>query len=319
MNKNLPLPLVSVVMSVYNGRPYLVKAVKSILAQTFRDFEFIIIDDGSTDGSIEDLKRYAAHDSRIRLVIQENRGLTKSLNTGLKLACGKYIARMDADDISLPTRLQKQVAYLENNPSIAAVGCFAIIIDELGLKIARWNLFTSHKEIDNHNMKGLGGGIIHPSVMMRKEIVISIGGYNDDLIVAQDFDLWLRLAEVSKLANLPDYCLLYRRQLGSISIKKIEEQLRTALFIHTKACARRGKTYSFEYDINKLSSQHKDRISIRMQWINDAKYFGYWKGYLIQNVLLAVDEMREGKGLPFIKKIKRILRKKYLDNYLKIV
>jgi glycosyltransferase involved in cell wall biosynthesis len=140
------MPRISVVMSVYNGEKYLRQAIESILQQTYTDFEFIIIDDGSTDSSREIIQSY--DDKRIRLVINEqNIGLTKSLNKGIRLAKGEFIARMDADDISLPQRFEKQVAYLDSHPEVGVLGTYANIIDHRGKIINNIIFPTEHETI----------------------------------------------------------------------------------------------------------------------------------------------------------------------------
>lgn len=216
-NKTDSVPLVSVVMSVYNGRPYLDKAVESILSQTFRDFEFIIIDDGSTDGSIEDLKRYAACDSRIRLVIQENRGLTKSLNTGLKLACGKYIARMDADDIAFPERFEKQVAALDENPNLVMLGANVELITEYGIRLGLRPQGKGHGDIRRRLLLGDGSAMTHPVVMYHRQAALDIGSYDERFSTGQDLDLFLRLSEVGLVENLPETLLDWRQHMESIN------------------------------------------------------------------------------------------------------
>lgn len=202
------MPKISVVMSVYNGEKFLKESVSSILNQTYRDFEFIIIDDGSTDSSLEILRDFKKEDSRIKLVSRENKGLTRSLNEGIKLAQGEYIARMDSDDISMPERFEKQIAFLEKNKDIALCGTWAINIDENGNEIGKYKTPIMSKEIKKtilfHNP------FIHPSVMIRKEIINNIGVYNEKIKYAQDYEYWLRVIKKNKVANLDDFLLKYR-------------------------------------------------------------------------------------------------------------
>lgn len=143
-------------MPVFNGAPFVEEAVESILAQTFADFEFIIIDDGSTDRSLELLQRYADRDHRIRLFSQSNLGIGRTRNKALSLATGEFLAVMDSDDVSLPDRFSKQVHYLRDNPDCAAVGCLATLIDSDGLPTSDWQSWRSHEEIDNAHMDGRG-------------------------------------------------------------------------------------------------------------------------------------------------------------------
>lgn len=222
-------PRVSVVMSVYNGRSFIHEAVKSVLAQTFSDFEFIIIDDGSTDGSTEILRQYAKQDIRIRLFIQENVGLTESLNRGLQRARGEYIARMDDDDVSLPERFGVQVGYLDDHPRCVAVGGQVILINEHGHPIENSTepafsdgkgrmegLWTDHASIERGLLDG-AWPMLQSAVMMRREAIEAVGGYDERFVTNQDHDLFLRLAEKGKLTNLPETVVKYRRHGDQIT------------------------------------------------------------------------------------------------------
>ena len=210
-------------MSVYNGRPFLETAVESVLDQTFTDFEFIIIDDGSTDGSSEILRRHAAQDDRIRLFDQENIGITPSINRGLRKTRGEYIARMDADDVSLPARFEKQVAYLENHPDCVALGGQVRLIDDNGRPVRNsesppysdregWmkGLWMDHKLIEKDLLAG-EWPIQQSASMLRRDAVEDIGGYDERFPTNQDHDLFLKLAEVGRLANLQETVVKYRR------------------------------------------------------------------------------------------------------------
>lgn len=210
-------PAISVVMPVHNGEKYLREAVDSILSQTFQDFEFIVIDDGSTDQSTDILNEYARKDARIRLISRENRGVAKSLNEAIALACGAYVARMDADDVSLPQRLEKQLDYLEANPDCVLLGAEVLMIDAQGWPIAKGRHVYSHCDIDEQLLRGDGGGLTHPVVMMRTGVVRRIGGYKQEFVTGQDLDLFLRLAEAGRIANLPDILLKWRQHPESIN------------------------------------------------------------------------------------------------------
>jgi glycosyltransferase involved in cell wall biosynthesis len=221
-------PKVSVVMSVYDGLPYVSTAVESILEQTFEEFEFIIIDDGSTDGSTAVLRRYAAQDERIQLIVQENRGIPRAVNRGLGQASGAYIARMDADDIALPERFAKQVTYLDAHPECVLLGGEATAIDAEGKPfkqtdgpLSRGNannadLAYEHAELVNRMLQGKWV-FFNPSVMMRRRAVEATGGYDEHYSVAQDLDLFLRLAEVGKVANLESPLIQYRCHEDQVS------------------------------------------------------------------------------------------------------
>lgn len=223
-------PKVSVVMAVCNAHQYVGEAVESVLQQTFTDFEFIIIDDGSTDDSGDVLRRYVDQDRRIQLVEQENRGLPPSLNRGLAMSRGKYVARMDADDVCLPRRFELQVNYLDSHPQCVVVGGDVKAIDEKGDSISSTdsrfagrldstNLMKfprNHDTIENWLLTR-GWAFIHPAVMMRRNAIEKVGGYDPKIKDAEDLDLFIRLAEVGQMANLPAVLLKYRCHSTQIS------------------------------------------------------------------------------------------------------
>lgn len=227
-------------MSVYNGDRYLTEAVESILAQTFTDFEFIIINDGSTDKSLAILEGYAKQDKRIRLINQQNIGLAKSLNKAISLAKGELIARMDADDIALPERFERQVEYLDRNPDCLALGCDVLQIDMDGAPICKMGLPLSHEKIEAELLQGHGGAVRHPAVMMRRDMVVKIGSYREKFQMTEDLDLFLRLAEMGRLANLPDTLLEYRLHLSSVNFAKHQKQAQEVVRVLEEAYASRG-------------------------------------------------------------------------------
>ena len=209
-------PVVSVIMAVKDGERYLRQAVDSILQQTFRDFEFIIINDCSTDGSMNILNEYT--DRRIRIYSnEENIGLTRSLNIALGYCRCEYVARMDADDICLPDRFNMQVDFLNAHPDVSVVGTGFMMIEEDGTPISE-----KHFPTDDDLIRWalcFYNPIVHPSVMMRLSTVKQVGGYDPTLAQSQDYDLWWRLSFISKLANLEPICVLLRqhsRQITSV-------------------------------------------------------------------------------------------------------
>src|SRR5271165_3771001 len=171
------MPIISVLMPVYNAERYVAQAVESILRQTDNSFEFLIFDDGSHDRSLTILNRYATIDSRIRLFPREHTGYTRLLNEGLQLARGKYLARMDADDLSRPDRFRVQRNYLDTHESCVAVGAQSLLIDSDGDPIAFYRVPHEHEEIDRRHMSGFPGGIPHPVMVARLDALHSIGGY----------------------------------------------------------------------------------------------------------------------------------------------
>lgn len=217
-------PRVSVLMSVYNSADYLQESVESILNQIFTNFEFIIIDDGSTDSTSEILTEYARRDQRVRLFKnEENIGLTKSLNKGLALSHGEYIARQDADDLSLPERLEKQVALLDEHLEVILVSCNLELINSEGQHIGKKQMTCDRDLVPWYLLfyNRLAG---HSQVVFRRETVMSLGNYSDNRRYSQDYELWCRIAKAGKIAILPDALLKLRIHNKSISVEKRLEQ-----------------------------------------------------------------------------------------------
>ncbi len=231
-------PVVSVVMSVYNGEHFLREAVESILDQSFLDFEFIIVDDGSTDCSASILDSYKKTDPRIRIYQQENSGLIESLNRGCKLSRGKYIARMDADDIAIRTRLMRQVDFMEKHPEVGVVGGAVELINPIGKFIGSSAKPIEDREIRSALLRG-ECPLTHPTVLIQKDILVSVGGYRKLLVDAEDYDLWLRIAERSQLANLKAVVLKYRRHPRQVSVRMFRQQALSNLVARMSALSRR--------------------------------------------------------------------------------
>lgn len=215
-NNNAVYPLVTVLMSVYNGEPYLKKTIDSILNQSYSDFEFLIINDGSTDASRSILEHEAKRDPRIKVISRDNQGLVASLNYGLSRACGQLVARIDADDIAYPQRLEKQVAYMADHPELLALGSAITLIDNQGRSIKQISYPSGTKRVKSAMM--YGSKLAHPAVIMRREQVLQIGAYREACRHAEDYDLWLRLLEVGEIDNLEEPLLYYRQHDEKISL-----------------------------------------------------------------------------------------------------
>jgi glycosyltransferase involved in cell wall biosynthesis len=220
-------PRVSVVLAVYNGERHLEASVRSILDQSFRDFELIVVDDGSNDGTTDILARAVRSDGRTVIVRQENRGLTVSLNRGIGLARGCYIARQDADDISLPARLQRQVAYLDAHPAVGALGTGADVIDGSGKIVGALGVALGAKAV-TRGLLTLRSTPVHGSMMMRKSALDATGGYREAFPVGQDFDLWLRLSSHFEIDNLSDVLYQWRLDHGGVYVSRRATQLQYA-------------------------------------------------------------------------------------------
>lgn len=208
-------PRVSVILPVYNGEQYLQEAVDSILGQTFTDFELIAIDDGSRDGTAALLD--ALRDPRVRVIHQDNMGLALTLNKGISLARGEYIARQDADDVSRPERLARQVAYLDAHPRCGLLGTWSVIQEDRVLTTRQHRHPCSNGELQLRLL--FDSFFVHSTVMMRRAALDRAGLYPTDpeRNPPEDFDLWLRIAREHALANLPEPLLVYREVPGSIS------------------------------------------------------------------------------------------------------
>ena len=202
-------PSVSVVLPVFNAELYVREAVESILSQTFSHFEFIIINDGSTDGSTDILRELAAIDSRIILVERSNDGHLSALNLGIELAQSDLIARMDADDISMPDRFALQVARMRADPGLAVLGSSIRIIDKCGrfLRLVEY----PKTQIETARILEQATPVAHPAVMLRRDAVLLAGGYRKPFLYCEDYDLWLRISELGfGIANMSQALLNYR-------------------------------------------------------------------------------------------------------------
>ena len=233
------IPTISVLMPVYNVEEYVAQAIESILAQTFGDFELIFIDDGSTDASLKILEAYAAKDKRIRLTSRENQGISRTRNELLAKAKGKFIAVMDSDDIALPDRFARQIEFLQRESDVVCVGGARELIDEKG----RLLTYIEDPEHNDQIQQLLLAGhccICQSSAMIRRSALLKVGGYDESMHPAEDLDLWLRLGEVGKLANLKDKVVKYRLHQNSASEQNQTLQRNNAQRACERAWQRRG-------------------------------------------------------------------------------
>lgn len=231
---------VSVTMAVFDAEPYIAGSIEAVLEQTHRDFELILINDGSTDGSLGLLKHYEAADPRVRVVTRANRGVVFTRNELLEMARGEFIAVNDADDVSVRNRLEKQLDYMRAHPECVALGGQMRWVDPDGLYVCNRFGHLTHEEIEAAHFGGKGSVIGHSSVMMRADAARRAGGYREGFDPAEDFDLWLRLAELGRLANLPDVVVSYRLHASSISHSGPDRMWRATRRAVAEACARRG-------------------------------------------------------------------------------
>jgi glycosyltransferase involved in cell wall biosynthesis len=224
---------VSVIMSVFNAAEYLREAIDSILIQTYTEFEFIIVNDCSTDNSLYIINSYK--DPRIKSINnQKNIGLAASLNKAIRISKGEYIIRMDADDISLNNRIEVQVKFMDNNCSVGVAGTFFRIIGD-----APWytKLFIQKGYLDQYKVRSLllfGPPVLHPSVIIRKQVLIDNNiFYNEQFRYAQDYELWSRLIFVTKITNIDRVLVKWRLSSSQSSIKNRDSQIKYSKLIHS--------------------------------------------------------------------------------------
>jgi glycosyltransferase involved in cell wall biosynthesis len=249
-------PRVTVLLCAYNAARYLQPAVESILAQTYRDFEFLLIDDASTDETPQRLTSFT--DPRIRILRNErNLGLTPSLNRGLREARGELIARQDADDLSTPDRLEKQIAFLDANPSVALVGSQLRAINAAGRHEGVRDVPLTSESI--HWAMLLTNPITHTAAIFRREVFRDeLGGYDERFTSCQDYDLWSRASAKHRLCNLPDRLVSYRMHAESISTTRIEANQHLVREVLDRLLRERG--------LRKQFAEHEVTLLAKLRW-----------------------------------------------------
>jgi glycosyltransferase involved in cell wall biosynthesis len=229
-------PLVSVVMPAFNTSLYIDDAVRSVMEQSLRDIELIIVDDGSMDGTREIAQSYAKIDGRIKVLCQEHRGLIRSLNRGCGLAMGRYIARLDSDDRAMSSRLAEQVQYIENQ-QLGLLGGGVECIDEDGNGIFTLQLPSCREGLRDFMM--LNNYIAHTTVMFRREIFDDLGGYRTQFKDAEDYDLFLRVGDKYEIDNLSTIICQYRLHGGQVSVRNASQQIISSIGARLAAWERR--------------------------------------------------------------------------------
>ncbi len=239
-------PAVSVALPVFNAERHLAAAVSSILRQSFADFELLAVDDGSTDGSRRILERFAASDPRLRVISRPNTGIVGALNDACRAARAPLVARMDADDIAFPERLARQVAHLAAHPEIVALGAAVIYLDAAGRPVKPCPRSTDHEQLEPALLAGDGGALIHPVVVFRRAALEQAGLYRPETQYVEDLDLYLRLARLGRLANLPEPLLYYRVHGTSINFTRNAGRHETKLRVLADAHRQRGLPFAPE-------------------------------------------------------------------------
>lgn len=213
------VPKVSVLMACYNGERYLAEAIRSIRDQSFKDFELIVLNDGSTDRSLDIAEEQARQDSRIRVVhLEKNGGLSAALNKGLRVARADWVAQMDCDDFAYPDRFQKQLDYLAGHPEVVCIGVFPLMVDEERNPIAVLDIYhEKHEDIERMLLDGHGWALLAPTSMFRRDIALKVGGYREDMTTSMDLDFFLKIGELGKVANVPEVLFEYRLHAKSLT------------------------------------------------------------------------------------------------------
>ena len=227
----MTIPTVSVLMGVWNGASRVREAVESVLRQTLRDLELIVVDDGSTDATPAILASIA--DPRLRIEPRPHGGLTAALNAALELARAPLVARLDADDVAMPERLERQRACLESRPDVGLLGTWARETDASGRELATIRPPATDAAIREALIRR--NPFVHSSVMMRRAVVEQMGGYDPAFPVAQDYDLWMRMSRVTRMANLPEALVVRRLTPGRVTATRDTERLRAEARVRWRA------------------------------------------------------------------------------------
>jgi glycosyltransferase involved in cell wall biosynthesis len=233
-------------MPVYNAQEYLGEAIDCILAQTYEDWELICVDDGSRDASLTILHSYADRYAKVRVISRPNTGIVGALNDALEAARGEYIARMDADDWCAESRFQRQVEYMDEHHECVAVGSWVQRTDPFGSPAGSQEPPTDHETIDAGLLAGDASVLVHASLMMRADALRAVGGWREGTDWVEDLDLFLRLTEFGRVANLPAYLYVYRRHAQSVCFKRYELMCRRLKDVLREAYERRGITDRYD-------------------------------------------------------------------------
>ena len=260
-------PAVSVLMTVHNSQRFIDQAVRSVLAQDFSDLELIVVDDGSTDRTARKLTHLARQDDRLKVITQPNRGIPIAANAGLEHCRGRYVARLDSDDLARSDRIRRQVAYLEANDAVC-VGSDMALIDPRGRFLTVMHNPPDDASIQAHILRG-HAAIGHTSCLIRGDAIERIGGYDERFTCGVDLDLWLRLGEIGALANISEPLVQYRLHDKSISEREGRHQREMFYLACQLAWARRGIEGRFDAWERWRPAEHRGsrhRFMLRYGW-----------------------------------------------------
>ena len=262
-------------MPVYNGASYLRQAMASLRWQTFSDWEFLCVNDGSTDRSLAILQAFAQADARIRILNQDNRGIVEALNRGILAAKADWIARMDCDDVARPDRLATQFQFVQENPNCLVVGSHVLMTDPDGDPLKEQRYPSEHDEIEKLLLNRNAGSIAHPTVLMRRDAVIAAGLYRQRFQWVEDADLWLRLARRGQLANIARVLLHYRLHEQSVCRQRGGQQRERMRQLLQEAHAERG--IAMPPTASLANDDRKKPSSILGKWARQAARAGYYR------------------------------------------
>ena len=274
------VPAISVLMPCYNAERFLPEAIQSILDQTFGDFEFVIVDDGSTDNTLNVLRMFAERDHRIRVIENDHGGISSALNRGVAECRGEWIARMDGDDIALPDRLEKQVKAARENPRVVVWGAYAYHINRDGrtLGISRTGP-TSEQHFREMRSSGGEVHVIHPTAMLHRQTLLGAGGYDAKYNGCEDFELFDRMSECGPVVAITEPLLRYRIHSSSVSMKKFFTMRRLASYVIERHKQRlKGETLTLERYLDQQS--HQPPTAKLAWWIFHTSGFYYRKAGL---------------------------------------
>jgi glycosyltransferase involved in cell wall biosynthesis len=267
-------PCVSVVIPAYNAQGYLFQSIESVLTQTFRDFECIVVDDGSTDRTPHIIDELARRDPRVRRLTIPHGGIVKGLNAGIQAARGRYIARTDADDICVPNRFDVQVRYMDEHPDCVVLGSKVTLVDPYDATLWDVNVKADHEAIEIELLRGNGWAVIHPSTMLRRETVLAVGGYRAEYEWVEDLDLFLQMARLGRLENLQEPLLRYRQHFASVNRTRLELQIERTKHAVIEGYRQRGKPAPGDFKPQVGTSMTRTQ-QIR-EWCERALYLKNW-------------------------------------------
>jgi glycosyltransferase involved in cell wall biosynthesis len=273
-------PHVSVVLPVYNGGTYLSQAIDSVLRQTYGDFELIAVDDGSTDGSADLIAGYAAQDPRVKFLRKPNSGISETLNLGLNAARGSWIARLDADDMMMPTRLERQLAFIHADPDVVATGSYYELMNAKGERCGvRQPLPRDHDELARYLKARALLTFTHPTMLYRRDLALSLGGYRKSFEPCEDTDLFARMLDTGGIILIQQEMLtLYRVHGGSISTRKATEMFHKVRFIFHNFYGKQEGRPPIDYDAFRLLQRRlplADRLRLNRDFLSEQLYRAY--------------------------------------------